>query len=147
MSQPLSDSGVLTTMSLLRVCQQALPKHAIPRPITAYTRANSTAPIPPVQTRDLQEKQSTEITTPPEREVMVADAISGAPGVSYVLHHIIAELVASADKSWHMKLSCAIALCVSTSLLETPCKVVDQRASAGGLIGTFYKAPVGGRIP
>jgi len=88
-------------MSLLRVCQQALPKHAIPRPITAYTRANSTAPTPPVQTGDLQEKQSTEITTPPEREVIVADAISGAPGESFVVHGEMAELVVSADNLTH----------------------------------------------
>ena len=134
-------------MSLLRVCQQALPKHAMRSPITAYARANSTASILPVPTRDLQEKQSTEITTPPEREVMVADVISGAPGEFCILHHMISELVAGADNSWYIKLSCAIALCVSTSLLETLCKVVDQRASAGGLIGMFYKAPVGGRIP
>jgi len=67
------------TMSFLRAYQQALPRHAIARPIAVCSRANSTVPIPPVQTRDPQEKQSTEITTPPEREVMIADAISGAP--------------------------------------------------------------------
>lgn len=67
-------------MSLIRACKQALPKHVVSRPIAVYSRANSTTPHPPVQTRDQQEKESTQITTPPERDVMVADAISGAPG-------------------------------------------------------------------
>ncbi|KZP31509.1 Ndufs4, NADH dehydrogenase Fe-S protein 4 [Athelia psychrophila] len=62
-------------MSLLR---QALPRHALQRPIIACTRANSTLQTPPVQTRSADE-ESTQITNPPEREVMVADAISGAP--------------------------------------------------------------------
>lgn len=67
-------------MSLIRACQKVLPKHAVSRQIAAYSRSNSTTPHPPVQTRDLAEKETTQITTPPEREVMVADAISGAPG-------------------------------------------------------------------
>lgn len=67
-------------MSLFRACQEALPRHAIQKPMMAYTRANSTTSTPPVQARDTQEKESTQIITPPEREVMVADAISGAPG-------------------------------------------------------------------
>ena len=59
---------------------------------------------------------------------------------------IITALPACADHMRHMKLSCVTALCVSTSLHATPCKVVDRRASAGGLIGISYKEPVGGRI-
>lgn len=72
-------------MSIIRACQQALPRHAIARHIAVYSRANSTAPIPPVQTKDSEEKQSTEITAPSEREVMIADAISGAPGKTHFL--------------------------------------------------------------
>jgi len=45
----------------------------------AYSRENSTTANAPIQTREPLEKQSTEIATPPEREVMVADVISGAP--------------------------------------------------------------------
>ena len=133
------------TMSLLRTCQQ--PRHAISRSITAYSRVNSTAATPPVQTRDTQEKQSTEITTPPEREVMVADAISGAPGESHLFLRKSTQPGTNVDHLLCVKRSCVIALCVFTSLHEILCKVVDRRVSAGELTGISCKGLVGGRIP
>jgi hypothetical protein len=131
-------------MSFILAYQQALPKHAIARSITAYSRANSTTPVPPVQIRDSEEKQSTEIMTPPEREVMIADAISGAPGKNHSITH---------DTNLRLMLvwgtgqpSCIIGLYVFISPHGIPCRVVALRANVGELIGISCKERVGGRI-
>lgn len=68
-------SRTTVTMSLLRTCQQAIPKHGAAIPLASYFKVHYSTSNPPVQ-----EKDSTQITTPVEREVMVADVISGAPG-------------------------------------------------------------------
>lgn len=75
-------------MSLLRACQQAFPKHVVTKPLASFSYSTTTTSNPPIQTRDLREKDTTQITTPLEREVMVADVISGAPGEALVIQRV-----------------------------------------------------------
>lgn len=123
-------------MSLLRACTQALPKHSASRPVAVYSRANSTTPIP-------REKESTQIMTPPEREVMVADAINGAPGEL----SICASYYRSTLLIIHCleKPSCVTVQYASTNRHETRCRAVVPRESVGGLTGTSCRVRAGGR--
>jgi len=64
-------------MSLLRACQQALPKPVSLGSRVAFTRALSTQHESPVATG--QESPSIDITPAPPKDVVTADTISGAP--------------------------------------------------------------------
>lgn len=130
-----------TTMSLLRACQQVFPKHGSAIPLASLSRVNYSTSSHPIQSRDLQEKDTTQITTPGEREVMVADVISGAPGDS---HPCGPAITTNSD---FLKPNCVTVQCGSTSLRGTPCKVVVLKASVGGLIGIFSRVRGDGRTP
>jgi hypothetical protein len=71
-------------MSLLRVSQRSLPRTAL-RSVAARSLATDSNAKTSLEVSD---KQSSEITAPPQREVMVADVISGAPGefIIFVAH-------------------------------------------------------------
>lgn len=68
-------------MSLLRACTQSLPKQSLSRPLAASFRNVSTEVKAPEQSRP-KTGEPVEITPMPEKDVLAADAISGAPGAS-----------------------------------------------------------------
>jgi NADH dehydrogenase (ubiquinone) Fe-S protein 4 len=65
-------------MSLLAACRQTVLKQSASRATVTTVRANSTTttPVPP---KKAVEENSAITTTPVERDVLVADVISGAP--------------------------------------------------------------------
>ncbi|GBE85038.1 NADH-ubiquinone oxidoreductase 21kDa subunit [Sparassis latifolia] len=65
-------------MFALRLCQGAVSQRAVGRTLYVSSRAlNTHQTSTPAETR---EKQRSEVTTAPERDVVTADIISGAPG-------------------------------------------------------------------
>jgi len=65
-------------MSLLRACSEALAKPALLRS-SLTVRALSTGAIPPAPTAT---KEPSEIAPIPQKDVVSADIISGAPGTA-----------------------------------------------------------------
>lgn len=68
-------------MSLLRACTQAVSRPSISRPLAAPLRHVSSEVKAPEQSRP-KTGEPVEITPMPEKDVVAADAISGAPGAS-----------------------------------------------------------------
>ncbi len=68
----------LTIMSLLRVCQQAVSKQAVGRAALTSSMAYSTQ-IKPDATIPQTTGQDKEIAEAPQREMLTADIVSGAP--------------------------------------------------------------------
>jgi len=65
-------------MSLLRACSEALAKPALLRS-SIGVRALSTEPTPPIPAAT---KEPSEIAPIPQKDVLSADVISGAPGTA-----------------------------------------------------------------
>lgn len=65
-----------TTMSLLRI-YKAVPKHVSRGAFAAPVQSMSTQPVE-------AQKQASEITPAPPRDVITADVLSGAPGTHAV---------------------------------------------------------------
>lgn len=72
-------------MSLLRACTQAVSRPSISRPLAAPLRHVSSEVKAPEQSRP-KTGEPVEITPMPEKDVVAADAISGAPGASRISH-------------------------------------------------------------
>jgi hypothetical protein len=115
-------------MSLLRACSNALTKPALLRSSLA-ARALSTEAAPPTPTAT---KEPSEIAPVPQKDVLSADIISGAPGTAVhpseknrVLHLLHTTFQPSS----------VIALCAYTSLSATLCRAVEQKETVGVLTG------------
>jgi hypothetical protein len=111
-------------MSLLRACSDALAKPALLRS-SLVARALSTEAAPPTPTTT---KEPSEIAPVPQKDVLSADVISGAPGMTvppptdrFITHSL--------------KPSSVTALCVYTNLFATPCRAVEQKGIVGVLTG------------
>jgi hypothetical protein len=121
---------VTNPMSLLRACSGALAKPALLRSsLVAHALSTEAAPPTPTAT-----KESSEIVPIPQKDVLSADVISGAPGTTVpppernrAFHH-----------THNLKPNSVTALCVYTSPSATLCRAVARRGNAGVLTGISY---------
>ena len=127
----------LLPMSLFRACLQAssIYTRAQVQCISVLGRGMANDSIP-------AKKESSEIVAPePVREVLVADVISGAPGVSKRGGRTVCWTHDTGQANFDTVPS------VSTNLQEIPCRAVQARQDAGDSTLTSCLEGVDGRIP
>jgi NADH dehydrogenase (ubiquinone) Fe-S protein 4 len=78
-------------MSFLRACSEALSKPALLRPLLSL-RALSKGATPPAPTAT---KEPSEIAPIPQKDVLSADIISGAPGIAHTHPQGVSEYLTS----------------------------------------------------
>lgn len=75
--------NLLVRMSVLRVYWQSLPRQALGRTLLSSSRGLSTESGAPTKT---VEKEDSGITPAPQRDIVTADVVSGAPGKLPIQH-------------------------------------------------------------
>ena len=130
-----------TIMSLLRACQQAVSKQAVGRAALVSSRAYSTPIAPDATIPQTTEQQDKEIAQAPQRDVVTADIVSGAPSECQAI-----SITTKTQNEPPLQRSCVTAPSVSSSPHAAPRRVALASPTAGGLTGTFSRVVVVGRI-
>jgi hypothetical protein len=127
------DSELLELMSLLRACT------ALARPRSSLLhRTFSTEPITPAPTTA---KEPSEIAPIPQKDVLSADIISGAPGTVQTSEQYSSGILTAHNP----QPSSAIALSVYINRPATLCRAVEPRGCVGASTGIFCLAVGVGR--
>jgi NADH dehydrogenase (ubiquinone) Fe-S protein 4 len=136
----LSQSRTFTTMSLLRAGAGIFIRPTpLGRTLALSSRSLATGAPPSAPVEAEQTQTSSEIAPLPQKDVVTADVISGAPSAFRPPFRVAPHLTSVLQRS------SGTAPCASTSRRATRCRVAARRWSAGVLIGIFFPGVDAGR--